>query len=164
MIPGVEIEFDQRSEGFQWLVSFLIVFFAEAGGKHKNAILLLDEPALSLHGLKQSDFRETLSRLARSNQTIYTADSPFLIGPDELDHVRIVELVDRRVGTKVHTLEDAEDPAALLPLQEALGYDLVRSLFSSSGASCLRVSSSFGICKLRVSCLRRPAWHISTRG
>ena len=127
---GVEIELDQRSEGFQWLVSFFIVFFAEAEGKHKNAILLLDEPALNLHGLKQREFRETLSRLARSNQTIYTAHSPFLIGPDELDLVRVVELVDRRVGTKVHTLAAAEDPAALLPLQEALGYDLAQSLFA----------------------------------
>lgn len=135
---GVEIELDQRSEGFQWLVSFLIVFFAEAGGKHRNAILLLDEPALNLHGLKQSEFRETLSRLARSNQTIYTAHSPFLIGPDELDHVRIVELVDRRIGTKVHTLEDAEDPAALLPLQEALGYDLLQSLFSQQRSLLLK--------------------------
>jgi predicted ATPase len=135
---GVEIELDQRSEGFQWLVSFLIVFFAEAGGKHKNAILLLDEPALSLHGLKQSEFRETLTRLARANQTIYTAHSPFLIGPDELDHVRIIELVDRRIGTKVHTLEDAEDSAALLPLQEALGYDLVQSLFSQQRSLLLK--------------------------
>ena len=135
---GVEIELDQRSEGFQWLVSFFIVFVAEAGGKYKNAILLLDEPALSLHGLKQSEFRETLSRLARSNQTIYTAHSPFLVGPDELDYVRIVELVDRRIGTKVHTLEDAEDSSALLPLQEALGYDLVQSLFSQQRSLLLK--------------------------
>ena len=127
---GVEIELDQRSEGFQWLVSFFIVFFAEAGGKHKNALLLLDEPALSLHGVKQREFRETLSRLAISNQTIYTAHSPFLIGPDELDLVRVVEVVDRRVGTKVHTFAAAEDPAALFPLQEALGYDLAESLFA----------------------------------
>ena len=48
---GVEIELDQRSEGFQWLVSFFVVFFAEAVDKHENAILLLDEPGLSLHGL-----------------------------------------------------------------------------------------------------------------
>ncbi len=40
---GVEIELDQRSEGFQWLVSFFVVFFAEAVDKHENAILLLDE-------------------------------------------------------------------------------------------------------------------------
>lgn len=54
---GVEIELDRRSEGYQWLVSFYVVFFAEPSGKHKNAILVLDEPGLSLHGLKQREFR-----------------------------------------------------------------------------------------------------------
>jgi predicted ATPase len=128
---GVEIELDQRSEGFQWLVSFFVVFFAEAADKHKNAILLLDEPGLSLHGLKQQDFRSTISRLAESNQTLYTTHSPFLVGPNELNLVRVVEMTDRTVGTKVHTNVTAEDPAALLPLQEALGYDLAQSLFAN---------------------------------
>jgi hypothetical protein len=127
---GVDIELDQRSEGFQWLVSFFVVFFAEAVDKHKNAILLLDEPGLSLHGLKQREFRTTISRLSDSNQTLYTTHSPFLVGPSELDRVRVVEMQDRKVGTKVHTQVTASDPAALLPLQEALGYDLAQSLFA----------------------------------
>ncbi|HCD9233864.1 TPA: AAA family ATPase [Elizabethkingia anophelis] len=127
---GVDIELDQRSEGFQWLVSFFVVFFAEAMDKHKNAILLLDEPGMSLHGLKQRDFRDTISRLAEHNQTIYTTHSPFLVGPDELDLVRVVELKNRKDGTKVHTTISSSDPAGLLPLQEALGYDLAQSLFS----------------------------------
>jgi hypothetical protein len=126
---GVEIELDQRSEGFQWLVSFFVVFFAESQDKHKNAILLLDEPGLSLHGLKQREFRNTLSKLAASNQTIYTTHSPFLVGPDELDIVRVAEMKDRRVGTKIHTTITTNDPVSLLPLQEALGYDLAQSLF-----------------------------------
>ena len=127
---GVDIELDQRSEGFQWLVSFFVVFFAEAMDKHKNAILLLDEPGLSLHGLKQRDFRGTLSRLAEKNQTIFTTHSPFLVGPDELDIVKVVELKNRKEGTKVHTTISSSDPAGLLPLQEAFGYDLAQSLFS----------------------------------
>jgi predicted ATPase len=127
---GVEIELDQRSEGFQWLVSFFVVFFAEAAGKHANAILLLDEPGLSLHGLKQREFRTTISRLAEKNQTLYSTHSPFLVGPDELDIVRVVELTDRKIGTKVHTSVTAGDHAAMLPLQEALGYDLAQSLFT----------------------------------
>ncbi len=126
---GVQIEVDQRSAGFQWLVSFFVVFFAEAKDAHANAILLLDEPGLSLHGLKQREFRQTISRLAEGNQTIYTTHSPFLVGPDELDLVRVVEMTDRDEGTKVHTSVTASDPAALLPLQEALGYDLAQSLF-----------------------------------
>lgn len=128
---GVEIELDQRSEGFQWLVSFFVVFFAEAQNEYDNAILLLDEPGLSLHGLKQREFRETVSRLAETNQTLYTTHSPFLVGPEELDLVRVLEMNDREVGTKVHTRLTAQDTAALLPLQEALGYDLAQSLFTA---------------------------------
>lgn len=127
---GVEVELDQRSEGYQWLVSFFVVFFAEAMDKHENAILLRDEPGLSLHGLKQRDFRETVSRLADKNQTFYTTHSPFLVGPDELDLVRVVEMTNRRQGTRIHTSVSAESPASLLPLQEALGYDLAQSLFT----------------------------------
>jgi AAA15 family ATPase/GTPase len=129
---GVEIELDQRSEGFQWLVSFFVVFFSESMDKHKNAILLLDEPGMSLHALKQRDFRETISRLSKNNQTIFSTHSPFLVGPDELDFVRVIEMTDRAVGTKVHTTLSSSDPAGILPLQESLGYDLASSLFSQS--------------------------------
>jgi predicted ATP-dependent endonuclease of OLD family len=106
------------------------VFFAQSVDKYRNAILLLDEPGLSLHGLKQRDFRATISRLAKNNQILFTTHSPFLVGPDELDLVRVVEMSDRKVGTKVHTTVAAEDSAALLVLQEALGYDLAQSLFA----------------------------------
>ncbi|PAK50732.1 AAA family ATPase [Paenibacillus sp. 7541] len=123
---GVEIELDQRSEGYQWLVSFFIIFFAEAEGKYKNAILLLDEPGLNLHALKQAEFRKTISRLGEANQTIYTTHSPFMVGANELDIVRVVEMVSREEGTKVHTTVTASDSNAILPLQEALGYDLAQ--------------------------------------
>ena len=93
---------------------------------------MLDEPGLNLHGLKQRDFRETISRLAKKNQTIYTTHSPFLVGPDELDIVRVVDMMEREGGTKVHGSLSSGDPAALLPLQEALGYDLAQSLFAQT--------------------------------
>jgi hypothetical protein len=126
---GVEVELDQRSAGFQWLVSFFVVFRAQAEAEYKNAVLLLDEPGLSLHGLKQRQFRRTVSKLAELNQTIYTTHSPFMVGPDELPLVRVVEMVSRNVGTKVRTQVTADDPRSLFPLQAALGYDLAQSLF-----------------------------------
>lgn len=126
---GVEVELDQRSEGFQWMVSFYAVFFSEASDKHKNAILLLDEPGQSLHALKQAEFIETLTKLSENNQTLYTTHSPFLVGSNELDKVRVVEMPDRTVGTKVNVSLTASDSGAMLPLQEALGYDLAQSLF-----------------------------------
>ena len=128
---GVQVELDQRSHGFRWLVSFFVVFFAQASERERDAVLLLDEPGLSLHGLKQQEFRHTLSKLGDANQLVFTTHSPFLIGPGELGQVRVVEMVDRLVGTKVHEDLAAEDPASLLPLQEALAFDLASSLFSS---------------------------------
>ena len=125
-----KIDFDQRSEGFQWLVSFFVVFSAEAQDAYDKAVLLLDEPGLSLHGLKQREFRHTVSRLAETNQTLYTTHSPFLVGTRRTGLGQGREMTDREVGTKVHTSVTASDPAALLPLQEALGYDLAQSLFA----------------------------------
>jgi predicted ATPase len=129
---GVEVELDQRSEGFRWLVSFFVVFKAQAQGDLKNAILLLDEPGLSLHALKQQEFRKTVSRLAEDNQVIYTTHSPFMVGTDELDLVRIVEMTSRDTGTKVHTRLVVDDPRSIYPLQAALGYELAQSLFGQS--------------------------------
>ena len=134
---GSSIELDQRSEGFQWLVSFFVVFFAQTKGDLHDAILLLDEPGLSLHGLKQRAFRITLNSLSEENQLAFTTHSPFLVGPDELDLVRVVEMADRDEGTKVRTYEQVTNPASLLPLQEALGYDLAQSLFAQQGSLVL---------------------------
>lgn len=126
---GVEVELDQRSEGFRWLVSFFVVFKAQAADDLDNAILLLDEPGLSLHALKQQEFRKTVSLLAEDNQIIYTTHSPFMVGTDELDLVRIIEMSDRDKGTKVHTRLVVDDPRSVYPLQAALGYELAQSLF-----------------------------------
>lgn len=127
---GVEVELDQRSEGFRWLVSFFVVFKAQAGDELSNAILLLDEPGMSLHALKQQEFRKTVTRLGENNQIIYTTHSPFMVGTDELDLVRIVEMKDRDSGTKVHTRLAVDDPRSIYPLQAALGYELAQSLFA----------------------------------
>lgn len=129
---GVEVELDQRSEGFRWLVSFFVVFKAQAQGDLQNAILLLDEPGLSLHALKQQEFRKTVTRLAVDNQVIYTTHSPFMVGTDELDLVRIVEMPSREAGTQVHTRLVVDDPRSIYPLQAALGYELAQSLFGQS--------------------------------
>lgn len=128
---GVQIELDQRSEGFRWLVSFFVIFCAQAFNQTSNAVLLLDEPGISLHALKQRKFRHTLSRLGEGNQVIFTTHSPFLVGADELHRVRVVEMVDGKEGTRVRTGLDARDPASVLPLREAMVYDLATTLFSS---------------------------------
>jgi hypothetical protein len=89
-----EIELESRSTGLQWFLSFYLVFLVESEGDHNNAILLLDEPGLSLHPLAQRDLSDFFANLSCSNQLIFTTHSPFLIDADHLDRVRKVYVDD----------------------------------------------------------------------
>jgi predicted ATP-dependent endonuclease of OLD family len=127
-----------RSRGFVWFFSFL-AWYEDIKKKGENVILLLDEPALSLHGKAQGDLLKYIEdELKPAHQVIYTTHSPFMIDPDHFERVRIVQ--DRSIetteplpreqdGTKVLTeiFEASED--SLFPLQGALGYDIQQSLF-----------------------------------
>lgn len=85
-----KIELEDRSSGLQWFLSFYLVFLVESGRDHKGAILLLDEPGLSLHPLAQHDLSAFFDGLSFTNQLIYTTHSPFLVDADTLDRVRKV--------------------------------------------------------------------------
>jgi hypothetical protein len=126
---GAKVELDQGSEGYRWLVSFYVVFQAQAKGDYQNAILLLDEPGVSLHALKQKQFRQTVSKIASKNQTLFSTHSPFMVGSDEMDMVRVVEMKDRKTGTVVHEDFAVDDPRSLYPLQAHFGYELGQTLF-----------------------------------
>jgi energy-coupling factor transporter ATP-binding protein EcfA2 len=85
-----KVELEDRSSGLQWFLSFYLIFLVESQGDHRNAILLLDEPGLSLHPLAQRDLSAFFENLAKTNQIIYTTHSPFLVDADMLDRVRKV--------------------------------------------------------------------------
>jgi putative AbiEii toxin of type IV toxin-antitoxin system len=89
-----EIELEGRSTGLQWFLSFYLVFLVESADAHEDAILLLDEPGLSLHPLAQRDLSDFFDGLARTNQLLYTTHSPFLVDADRLDRVRKVYVAD----------------------------------------------------------------------
>jgi len=95
-----EIELEGRSTGLQWFLSFYLVFLVERADAHEGAILLLDEPGLSLHPLAQRDLSEFFQALSEKNQLIYTSHSPFLIDADRLDRARKV-YVDKDGTSKV---------------------------------------------------------------
>ncbi len=85
-----EIELEGRSTGLQWFLSFFLVFLVERTDAHKDAILLLDEPGLSLHPIAQEDLSVFFDSLSQTNQLLYTTHSPFMVDPDHLDRVRAV--------------------------------------------------------------------------
>ena len=133
----VTVPFSERSAGFIWFFSFLVQFaqVRKAGG---NLILLLDEPGLTLHGKAQADLlRYFEEKLVPNHQVIFTTHSPFMVPPDALPSVRIVE--DRLIqpqpgrwvseGTKVRDDTMATDRDTLFPLQGALGYEITQTLF-----------------------------------
>jgi energy-coupling factor transporter ATP-binding protein EcfA2 len=85
-----DIELENRSSGLQWFLSFYLIFLVESGEAHSNAILLLDEPGLSLHPLAQRDLSQFFDNLSKTNQLLYTTHSPFMVDPDRLDRVKAV--------------------------------------------------------------------------
>ncbi|MCD5973281.1 AAA family ATPase [Pseudomonas quasicaspiana] len=132
---GVSTPFDQRSRGFIWFFSFLVWFDSvqhqlDASGKAstKSLVLLLDEPALALHALAQTDFLSYIDYLSENYQVIYTTHSPFMVHSDRLHQARVVE--DKvKIGTVVSDNLSGSDPRTIFPLQAALGWNLAQNLF-----------------------------------
>ena len=148
----------ERSAGFVWFFSFLAQFkqLKKTPG-NANAIILLDEPGLTLHGKAQGDLlRYIVERLLPDHQVIFTTHSPFMVPMDRLADVRIVEdvIIETQgkrpevLGTKVRSdgLEVNDD--TLFPLQGALGYEVTQSLFI--GANTWLVEGPSDILYLQV--------------
>lgn len=85
-----DIELEARSTGLQWFFSFYLIFLVESEDSHEGAILLLDEPGLSLHPLAQSDLSAFFDGLSDTNQLLFTTHSPFMVDADNLDRARAV--------------------------------------------------------------------------
>ena len=126
--PGVRIELESRSKGFQWFFSFYLVFLVESEEGHKNAILLLDEPGLHLHPTAQQELIAFFQRLSEKNQLIYTTHSPFLIDGEHLHRVRPVT-EDETGHSRISVETWPSDRETIFPLQAAAGYAMLRGLF-----------------------------------
>ena len=125
---GYSNNFSQRSSGFQWFFSFLAAF--SEFKTERPPVILLDEPALNLHGRAQGDFLKFINdRLGVESPVIYTTHSSFMVKPGGIDQVRIVEDKGPPLGAVVSTGLTAKDPDSLFPLQAALGYDIAQNLF-----------------------------------
>jgi hypothetical protein len=131
------VPLSERSAGFVWFFSFLSQF-KQLKKNTGKAIILLDEPGLTLHGKAQSDLlRYIESRILSEHQVIYTTHSPFMVPAQRLADVRVVEdVVDYRdprrpivKGTKVSADVLSVDKDTLFPLQAHLGYEITQSLF-----------------------------------
>ncbi|MGA9796380.1 MAG: AAA family ATPase [Rhizomicrobium sp.] len=127
-----EIELESRSTGLQWFLSFYLVFLVESKGEHRNSILLLDEPGLSLHPLAQRDLSAFFAGLAETNQIIYTTHSPFLVDADNLDRARKVYVSGDGTTKATENLreggDDANQAGAAYAVHSALNLNVAESL------------------------------------
>lgn len=127
-----EIELESRSTGLQWFLSFYLVFLVESEEAHRNSVLLLDEPGLSLHPLAQRDLSEFFDGLSETNQILYTTHSPFLVDADHLDRARKVYVApDGTTKATENLREGAEGPGqagASYAVHSALNLTVAESL------------------------------------
>lgn len=128
------IELEARSTGLQWFFSFYLVFLVESELHHQNAILLLDEPGITLHPLAQKDLFVFFENLALNNQIIYTTHSPFMVDSNHLERVRSVYINDTGKTVVSPDLRAAErqkgknQPQSIYPAHAALGLSISDTL------------------------------------
>lgn len=140
---GFTNNFGERSSGFQWFFSFLAAFSQFEKSEH-GVVVLLDEPALTLHGRAQADFLRFINeRLAPVAQVIFTTHSPFMVEVSRLDRVRIVEDRGPSEGSVVTDEVFAVGDDSLFPLEAALGYDIAQNLFVGADNLLVEGSSDF---------------------
>ena len=139
---GYSNNFSQRSSGFQWFFSFLAAF--SEFDSEDAPVVLLDEPALTLHGRAQADFLRFINeRLAPESPVLYTTHSPFMVEAGCLERVRIVEDSGPPIGATATTDVMVADADSLFPLQAALGYDIAQSLFIGPNNLLVEGASDF---------------------
>ena len=144
----LRLQLEERSRGYQWYFSFYVVFNVESETRHKNSILLLDEPALFLHALGQEDFlKKVLPKLSEKNQIIYTTHSPFLLDLARPFAIHTVTLKKNSTQRESHISKEhwATDRDALFPLQSAVGYTLAQSMFIGRNSMIVEGLTDFWI-------------------
>lgn len=122
------IELESRSKGLQWFFSFFLVFLAERKDSHKNCVLLLDEPGLSLHPSAQTDLIRFFNQLSEANQVIYTTHLPFLVDHNNLDRVKAV-YTEKGLTLISNDLGKADkERKSIQPVNAAIGITASQSL------------------------------------
>jgi hypothetical protein len=119
-----------RSDGFQWYLSFYSTLLNDVGVSNQT-ILLLDNPGLELHVDGQRDIKRFLEeKVSLNSQVLYVTHSPAMIDPFNLRQVRTVELLADQQGTKVQNfaVKQGDNSDLLEPVRSAIGMSLVASL------------------------------------
>lgn len=102
---GAEVELGQRSDALRYLLSFLIVYFAETALAGRDSILLIDEPAARLDQQRRASLQRLVETLSQRHQTIVLADNQLLPGGTRPGLTLSVAIPEPEQGTKVAPAE-----------------------------------------------------------
>ncbi len=117
----------QRSRGVRWFLSFFLELKATAMDKSKhNKVLLIDEPAVSLHARAQEDVLKVFDDIKEQIQIIYTTHSPHLIDVNKLYRILAVQRAvedDMKSETLVYSARSLKSATAdtLSPIYSTMG-------------------------------------------
>jgi ABC-type ATPase involved in cell division len=117
----------QRSRGVRWFLSFFLELKATAMDKSKhNKVLLIDEPAVSLHARAQEDVLKVFDDIKEQIQIIYTTHSPHLVDVNKLYRVLAVQRAiedDMKSETLVYSAQSLKSATAdtLSPIYSTMG-------------------------------------------
>jgi predicted ATP-dependent endonuclease of OLD family len=126
---GRHYEPEIRSQGRRWHLAFYIKVSARARDDADN-IILIDEPGLYLHANAQRDVLKNLEQCAANAPIVFSTHSPYLIEPDKLERIRLVQKNEERgtfIENKIHKVSDKE---TLTPILTAIGLELNRGIIS----------------------------------
>jgi DNA repair ATPase RecN len=117
----------QRSRGVRWFLSFFLELKATAMDKSKrHKVLLIDEPAVSLHARAQEDVLKVFDDIKEQIQIVYTTHSPHLIDVNKLYRILAVQRAiedDMKSETLVYSARSLKSATAdtLSPIYSSMG-------------------------------------------
>lgn len=126
----------QRSRGVRWFLSFYLELKASAKINHKQLVLLVDEPGVSLHARAQEDVLKVFEDIKDKIQIVYTTHSPHLVEINKLHRVLAIQRDDLDSLRSTTRILDplrltTASPDTLTPLQSILGNPMAGESFSS---------------------------------
>ena len=119
-------DFQERSDGFRRLTSFLLLMSTETQKiKEKQKLILIDEPEVGLHPSSAKDLRNRIIELGKDNLVIYSTHSISMIDAENIENNLIVSR--EKENTKIETArEDGRSSAE--NIYQAIGYSIYEEL------------------------------------
>lgn len=120
----------EGSEGFKWWLAFYMDISSKLSKSAKRTVLLLDNPATSLHDKGRGDTLRVLKEVSGSEklQLVYTSHERALIDPWRPDIIRLVEKKTSE-GSKIISISTPTDLGVLARIREYIGSPARYSLY-----------------------------------